>query len=117
MSMVIGYAVAAVLLALTVPWCLRMLRTTTTEPALNRIGQLVAMAGAAAMVATIVRLGVTPAWTWYPTAVAVGVGAIALSVRWPTVVRSGPADRTIRTVVSLVVEGTLLVLLLYGFLR
>ena len=117
MSTFIAYAVPVILLALTAPWCLRMLRTTSAEPALNRIAQLTGMTALAALGMVVLRADIVPLWSWYPTAVAVGVGAIALSFRWPTVVRSGPADRRIGTVVSLVINGALLVLVLYGFLR
>ncbi|MGP5316416.1 hypothetical protein [Arthrobacter rhombi] len=117
MSTVISYAVPFILLALTTPWCLRMLRTTNAEPALNRITQLTGMTALAALGAVVLRAGIVPLWSWYPTAVAVGVGAIALSVRWPVLVRSGAAERRIRTVVSLVINGALLVVVSYGFLR
>lgn len=113
----IAFALPLALLILTLPWCLRMLRTTSAEPPLNRIGQLVSMTAAAGMGALFVRMGITPAWTWYPVALAVGVGACALSLRWTTLIRSGPPERKILTVVSLVVEAALLVLVLYGFLR
>lgn len=117
MSTFIAWAVPALLLAVTAPWCLWMLRTASAEPALNRLGTLVAMTALAAFGAVALREGIVPIWSWYPTAVAVGVGAVALSVRWPTLVRPGPPERRIRTVVSLVIEGALLVLVMYGFLH
>lgn len=117
MSTTIAYAVPVILLALTAPWCLRMLRTTSAEPALNRIGSMVAVTALAALGMVVLRAGIVPMWSWYPTAAAVAVGAIALTVRWPTLVRPGPPERRIRTVVSLVIEGALLVLVMYGFLH
>ncbi|MDN5824997.1 MAG: hypothetical protein L0H47_11865, partial [Micrococcaceae bacterium] len=113
----IAYAVPVILLAFTAPWCFRMLRTRTAEPALNRISQLMSMTALAALGMVALRADIVPSWTWCPTAVAVGVGAVALSARWPTLVRSGPADRRIRTVVSLVIESMVLVVVLYGLLR
>ncbi len=117
MSTYIAYAMPFILLALTAPWCLRMMRTTSSEPALNRIAQLTSMTALAVFGTTVLRADIVPGWTWYPTALAVGVGAVALSLRWPVLVRSGPPDRKIRTVVSLGITAALLVVVLYGSLR
>lgn len=117
MNTFIAYAVPLILLLFTAPWCLRMLRTTSAEPALNRLAQLTTLTTLAALGMVALRADIVPSWSWYPSAVAVGVGAIALCIRWPTLVRPGPPERRIRTVVSLVIEGALLVLVMYGFLH
>lgn len=117
MSTYVAVAVPLILLALTVPWCLRMVRSRTAEPALNRIGSLVAVTALAVLGVVVMGTGAVPLWSWYPTAAAVAVGATALGVRWPTLVGPGPAEHRIRTVVSLVIEGALLVLVMYGFLH
>lgn len=117
MSTLLNLLLPVLLLAFTVPWCVRMLRHRTPEPALERVAQLASMTALVAVGAAVMRFDVIPAWSWYPSAAAVAVGSTALCVRWPRLATSASPARPWRTTASLVASAALLVLVMYASLR
>lgn len=117
MSMVANLLLPVLLLVFTVPWCVRMLRRRSSAPALERVAQLASMTAVVAVGAVVMRFDIVPAWSWYPSAAAVAVGATALCVRWPELATAAPPAHRGRTMASLVASAALLVLVLYASLR
>ncbi|WP_372698055.1 hypothetical protein [Arthrobacter sp. JSM 101049] len=117
MSTIVNLLLPVVLLVFTVPWCLRMLRDRTPAPALERVAHMASMTALVAVGAVVMRFDLVPAWTWYAPAAVVGVGAVALCLRWPALVCPDPPRRRAATVVSLVANAALLVLVMYASIR
>lgn len=117
MSTLLNLLLPALLLVFTVPWCVRMLRHRTPEPAVERVAQLAEMTALVAVGAAVMRFDVVPAWSWYPSAAAVAVGSTALCVRWPRLTTSAPPVHRWRSTAALVASAALLVLVMYASLR
>lgn len=117
MSTMVNLLLPVLLLVFTVPWCVRMLRRRSPAPALERVAQLASMTALVAVGAMVLRFDIVPAWSWYPSAAAVAVGATALCVRWPELATAAPPAHRGRTIASLVASTALLVLVMYASLR